>query len=106
VRRASGESPNDRNDRAIRVAASWLSAQLNSSIPISSTNGGASEGAARSSSSKGTAVMLLSDDRLNREAVKAMPASQRPQCSSTRQLVRLQWQQTYTELPSAKFFYK
>jgi len=97
VRRATGESPNDRNDRAIRVAASWLSAQLNSSNPATSSEGGL-EGAAAadaatkggsSASSTGTAVMLLSDDWLNREAVKAMPLSQRPQCASMRQLVRL-----------------
>jgi len=46
VRRRPGESPNDWNDRAIRVACSWFASQLS----------GAAE------------VAMLSDDRLNRAA--------------------------------------
>ena len=45
VARAAGESPNDRNDRAIRVAAQWYQAQLSDS---------------------GVAVLLLTNDAENR----------------------------------------
>jgi hypothetical protein len=81
VRRAPGESPNDRNDRAIRVAVSWLNAQINPAA--SGVAGSGVVGAAAAA----CAVLLLSDDRLNRAAARAMPPGQRPQCASTRELV-------------------
>ena len=71
VRRTAGESPNDRNDRAIRVAAAWFTAQL------AGFGGGGG----------GPAVALVTDDRLNRRACAAMGAGA-PRALTSRGLVR------------------
>ena len=70
VRRNAGETPNDRNDRAIRVAAAWLGDQLLATA-LAMAAGGTTTAAAAAGA--GAPVVLLSDDRLNREAARAMP---------------------------------
>ena len=54
VRREDGESVNDRNDRAVRRAASWYTSHL-----------------AKSSKNKAPAIVILSNDRANRQKASA-----------------------------------
>ena len=81
VRRNKGESPNDRNDRAIRVATAWYRDHLADAPVTHQQRAAAIErdhlvvaagGNAQCLANDGKAlrVILVSDDRLNRKAAK------------------------------------